>query len=124
MGYKAPLEDIDFTLNHVVDLAAVAKLRPAATKPCVRAMPIGPGRVAFGLCVPQPAAPYLLAKSLSARRRPTIGTVAIGMSTATDTEKRSPAGIRRRAASSSVAGSGEEPRWLVLHDGCPPMKLA
>ena len=26
MGYKPPLEDIDFTLNHVVDLAAVAKL--------------------------------------------------------------------------------------------------
>ncbi|HJU80160.1 MAG TPA: acyl-CoA dehydrogenase [Acidimicrobiia bacterium] len=26
MGYKAPLEDIDFTLNHVVDLAAIAKL--------------------------------------------------------------------------------------------------
>ena len=26
MGYKPPLEDIDFTLNHVLDLAAVAKL--------------------------------------------------------------------------------------------------
>ncbi len=26
MGYKPPLEDIDFTLNHVVDLAAVQKL--------------------------------------------------------------------------------------------------
>ena len=25
-SYRAPLADIDFTLNHVVDLAAIAKL--------------------------------------------------------------------------------------------------
>src|SRR6266567_3721239 len=74
----------------------VARLYPSRVHPSLIAVPTGPGLIADGECVPQPCAPNLLDSALSEVRRPVIGVLASGISTAT-TATRSPLSNRSEA---------------------------